>query len=77
MILYNLRYRGAYEYDKYILNAMQIANATKLALAKLGDGTMEGFSESAKKLNEIYEKLSAQDGLPSQALLLSRRERFD
>ena len=77
MILYNLRYRGPYEYDKYMLNAMQLANQTRSALKNLGDGSIASFSESAKKLNEIYEELSSPDGLPVQALLLSRRERFN
>ena len=26
MIHYNMRYRGAYEYDKYVLNILQYAN---------------------------------------------------
>lgn len=30
MILYNMRYRGPYEYDKFILNTLQIANAINL-----------------------------------------------
>ena len=76
MILYNLRYRGPYEYDKYILNAMQLANETRSALISIGDGSLNNFSESAKKLNEIYEKLTDPDGLPTQAQLLSRRERY-
>lgn len=31
MILYNMRNRGPYEYDKFTLNVLQIANAVNLS----------------------------------------------
>ena len=31
MILYNMRHRGPYEYDKFTLNILQISNAVTLS----------------------------------------------
>lgn len=31
MIRYNMRYRGPYEYDKFVLNILQLYNAVNLA----------------------------------------------
>ena len=35
MILYNIRYRGPFEYDKFILNTLQLCNETKTLREKL------------------------------------------
>ena len=40
MILYNMRYRGPYEYDKFVLNTMQYMNEAKRLGGELGDTTI-------------------------------------
>ena len=37
MILYNLRYNGPYEYDKFILNICQLYNLVEDEKIKFGD----------------------------------------
>ena len=57
MILYNMRERGAFEYDKFTLNVLQIHNAINLnelhELNSLSDRT-DSLNEILKEVNKIY-----------------------
>ena len=57
MILYNMRERGAFEYDKFTLNVLQIHNAINLnelhELDSLSDRT-DSLKEISKEVNKIY-----------------------
>lgn len=60
MILYNMRNRGPYEYDKFTLNILQIHNA--VTLSEMHELTSNKVNKEAlvamqKNLNEIYNKL--------------------
>lgn len=46
MILYNMRERGPYEYDKFTLNSLQIHNAITL-------GELKEFDENEKKTDSL------------------------
>lgn len=41
MILYNIRYRGPYEYDKFILNIFQLNNEIKRLQKEFNDTSIE------------------------------------
>lgn len=57
MILYNMRYRGPYEYDKFVLNVLQIANAINLTeINELKDNNekLDALIAIEKSINSIY-----------------------
>lgn len=57
MITYNIRYRGPYEYDKFVLNILQLYNAIKLSeLNELKDLENNNNSLIAieKVINDLY-----------------------
>lgn len=60
MILYNMRNRGPYEYDKFTLNILQIHNAVTLSeMYELADNAAnkDALIEIQKQLNEVYYNL--------------------
>lgn len=64
MILYNMRYRGAYEYDKFTLNILQIANAVSLSeMHELNENasSKEALLAIQKEINEVYKTLLGSD----------------
>ena len=77
MILYNMRNRGPYEYDKFTLNILQIHNAvTLIEMHELTDNAAnkEALITIQKELNEVYEALvgtSSKTGLTEQIYLNS------
>ena len=61
VILYNYRYRGPYEYDKFVYNIFQIANETQRMEEKLINGSEKELDILLEQLNEIIEKLTGPD----------------
>lgn len=61
MITYNMRYRGAYEYDKFVLNVFQFLNLTKDISDKINKEKKDGISLYEEQLNE-YIKFLYGDG---------------
>lgn len=63
MIHYNMRYRGAYEYDKFVLNILQYANE---ANEFIGDITKLQEFQTIKALydeiNDLYNKSTGPNG---------------
>ena len=64
MINYNMRYRGPYEYDKFILNVLQYSNAI---YDFKNDLTSDGAYTTINKLNidvdSIYNQVIKEYGL--------------
>lgn len=60
MILYNMRERGPYEYDKFVLNTLQLFNAVNLAeiheMVQATDG-VESLNAISDSINSLYEQL--------------------
>lgn len=57
MIHYNMRYRGAYEYEKFILNVLQYSNMAHNFSAELNQ--LEEFKtlkELSDVINDLYNK---------------------
>lgn len=60
MILYNMRNRGPYEYDKFTLNILQIHNAVTLSeMHELRDNkeSKEALLLLQKEVNDLYDEL--------------------
>lgn len=60
MILYNMRYRGPYEYDKFVLNVLQISNAltlNELNELQINNAKKDSLHGIQNSINELYNKL--------------------
>lgn len=55
MIHYNMRYRGPYEYEKFILNVLQYSNTAHNFTAELNElGEYETLKEISETINDLY-----------------------
>jgi hypothetical protein len=55
MIKYNFNYRGPFEYDKFILNALQLHNViTMFSEKKFEEEDPESLLSIQKKINELF-----------------------
>lgn len=52
MITYNMRYRGAYEYDKFVLNVFQFLNLTKDISDKINKEKKDSILLYEEQLNK-------------------------
>lgn len=57
MITYNMRYRGPYEYDKFILNMMQFHNEINAMIGTLAEAKAGGLDYYKKQLDDLIDKL--------------------
>lgn len=77
MIHYNMRYRGPYEYDKFILNILQLANIINLSQSKELDNEekqLDSLINLESQINTIYDKYigtSSKMGLCEQQYISS------
>ena len=69
MILYNMRYRGPFEYDKFVLNIFQISNEAKSLTKKFNSNKIDSIKKICALINDKYEKLT-QENSDSMKLLL-------
>ena len=70
MILYNMRNRGPYEYDKFVLNILQIHNAITLSeMQELKNMNKNKASLIAmqSEVNKVYDQLFGTEQLKGAA----------
>ena len=70
MILYNMRYRGPYEYDKFVLNVMQFVNETKRLKGELGDTTLAELEALQAQLTKIIDEETGEHSVGHDLLAL-------
>lgn len=70
MILYNLRYRGPYEYEKFILNVFQYHNEILRMKKELNEKNAKNITELTAKLDRLRGKV---DELNAQILVLREK----
>lgn len=70
MILYNLRYRGPYEYEKFILNVFQYHNEILRMKKELNEKNAKNITELTTKLDKLRGKV---DELNAQILVLREK----
>lgn len=63
MILYNIRYRGPFEYDKFILNTFQLYNETQRLTTNLYDKSLTELNNSKNELFDIFDELTKVDSI--------------
>ena len=67
MINYNIRYRGPYEYDKFILNVFQYSNAMYDFEHDLTDkGAYTTINEMYELIDSMYEQATQEKGFSDQ-----------
>ena len=70
MILYNMRYRGAFEYDKFVLNIFKKSNEAKSLTKKLNSNEMNSIKELRGLINEKYDRLTQENNDSIKLLLV-------
>ena len=73
MILYNIRYRGPFEYDKFVLNIFQIHNEVKMLVRKFNENEEGNLLDIYKDINQIYESLTDKDSDGMKILLMEHK----
>ena len=73
MILYNMRYRGPFEYDKFVLNIFQIHNEVKMLVRKFNENEEGNLLDIYKDINQIYESLTDKDSDGTKILLMEHK----
>lgn len=73
MILYNMRYRGPFEYDKFVLNIFQIYNEVKMLVRKFNENEEGNLLDIYKDINQIYESLTDKDSDGMKILLMEHK----
>ena len=73
MILYNIRYRGPYEYDKFILNIFQLNNEIKRLQKEFNDTSLSQLLLKQKELNDIFNELTKEDNELDRLLSIKER----
>lgn len=73
MILYNYRYRGPYEYDKFVNNILQFFNETRFMEDKLLSKDYSQLQDNIKELDDILNSLIGENCKLQQQLLISEK----
>lgn len=73
MILYNYRYRGPYEYDKFVNNILQFFNETRFMEDKLLSKDYNQLQDNIKELDDILNSLIGENCKLQQQLLISEK----
>ena len=76
MIFYNCRYRGPYEYDKYVLNVLQYSNMVNDFIHDINNtATWKTLYDLNNEVNDIYNKTIGDGGRSDmiyETLILNR-----
>lgn len=71
MIKYNLRYRGPFEYDKFILSIFQFSNEVKLLQESVINGDLALLKADHDKTKKILDQLTGEKGIMQKLLALN------
>lgn len=73
MILYNICRRGPYDYDKFILNILQLCNEVRRMEKDVKEKEENSLLTKEKELDAAMEKETSEDSRLSQLLLLREK----
>lgn len=73
MILYNIRKRGPYEYDKFILNTFQLTNEVKRMERNIEENDTSELMRQAKVLDALFESDTQVESQLHKLLLVRER----
>ena len=69
MILYNIRHRGPYEYDKFVLDIFQICSETKRLLDGFQVSSGSDIIKKTTALDAYIDSMSKENGLLQEILI--------
>ena len=70
MITYNIRYRGPFEYEKFVLNIMQNYNETKALAEDFTYYKESTIDDLQNKVNTLFKKSIQPNNISEQLLTL-------
>ena len=70
MILYNIRSRGPYEYDKFVLNFLQMKNEIDLAEKEYKKTALSLLKDKENEIVREYERLTGNNNISQQLLMM-------
>ena len=73
MIRYNYRYRGPYEYDKFILNTLQLYNEVDRLEDKLTTRSYGELQDSLKELDSVIDEIASSSCSLCKLLVLTEQ----
>lgn len=73
MILYNIRHRGPYEYDKFVLNILQTSNEVKRLLKTFRSESNSEIIQKKESLRSYIDALSNEAGVLENILLAQKQ----
>lgn len=73
MILYNYRYRGPYEYDKFVNNVLQFFNETRFLENKLLKKEYNNLQQYLTDMDNLIDKLTGESCHLQQQLMISEQ----
>ena len=73
MILYNMRYRGPYEYDKTVLNVFQFYNEILSMTKELEEQNEQNIKLIQDKIETLFQELDSF----SNRILIARERKLD
>ena len=75
MIIYNFRYRGPYEYDKYVNNILQFYNEVRAVEREItADNTdKRTIEKQVKELDDVIKSLTGENCCLQQLFLISEQ----
>jgi len=73
MIKYNFRYRGPFEYDKFVLNVLQFSNEIRYLEDAITNGELNLLDEGNSELKALFDRLTTEDGLMNKLLKMGMR----
>lgn len=71
MILYNYRYRGPYEYDKFVINTLQLSNVVYYLDKKFREYQYKDIKEFNEKIDIYLDQLVGVNSRLHQLMLIS------
>lgn len=73
MIKYNLRYRGPFEYDKFVLNILQFSNEVRSLRKNVEKNEAELLYQEGSQIDTLFNELTDEDGLMDRLHRLKER----
>jgi hypothetical protein len=71
MILYNFRHCGPYEYDKFVLNILQLHNEIVLLEQRLTEGSVNQLVDTKQDFDAMFGVVTGDESLSQKMLLLA------
>lgn len=73
MILYNYRYRGPYEYDKFVINTLQLSNTAYYLEKQFRENQYKYITEFDEKAKAYLSEITGVDSRLHELMLISEQ----